>query len=492
MDARLSTVKILNEKQRSPEHLGLNEALSERRATAMIWAPLGGAPGRREPAMSVWPPIRLLAVVLALAALMLFCSLQLGVADSFEDSPPSWEPLLWGGPITQSRPRVTAPRGKEREETPAAFSQEQRETGSPAGELLDLEKASRLVIPEFSTPGSLLSLPPIAFEAPEVYQRMPYRALSLKNIAPLYTSPVLPGEGVWDWKGMPTAEDGWPTLYRTSYRPSIEYPNAIVHMLLFDMKHLSMKLYVGSSEPGGSERTAKIEPDARGRLVAITNALWKLRHSGNAGSVHQGMVIRDLVPGVATLVVYKDGSVDILEWSTTIPVSLVSDAKQLRHLIVKDGKVVHSIIQGGREADSEIGLGYLLAEEQPGAQPGFWGGYWNPGPVHTSGADWFIATRSAFGVRPDGNLVFAAGYHISTKDLAKALVLAGCVRAIHADANPFNVLGNLYFVDQVGNLYKKAKLAPEQNGHSLNRYVGNSYTSDFFAFFIKRLGEGSS
>jgi len=59
----------------------------------------------------------------------------------------------------------------------------------------------------------------------------------------------------------------------------------------------------------------------------------------------------------------------------------------------------------------------------------------------TSGDLWFLATRSAFGIRPDGNLVFAVGHHIGTMDLAKALALAGCVRGIHGDANPGNCFG---------------------------------------------------
>ena len=90
---------------------------------------------------------------------------------------------------------------------------------------------------------------------PSDYQRVPFRVLTLKNIPPLYRSPVLPGEGVWEWTDMPKGDNGWPVLYRTSYRPSFEYPNAIVHMLLFDMKRLSMTLYLGSAEPGGSKET---------------------------------------------------------------------------------------------------------------------------------------------------------------------------------------------------------------------------------------------
>jgi hypothetical protein len=327
------------------------------------------------------------------------------------------------------------------------------------------------------------------------YCRAPYKAVWLKNIPPLYMTPELPGEGIWQSQGMPTGPDAQPVMYRTLYRPSVEYPNAIVYMLLFDMKRVSMDLFIGSSEPGGSQRTSTVSREDRPNLVAVTNALWKQKHSGEGGTIFRGQVVKKLAPGLATIVSYKDGSVDILEWNDGIPVSLINDAKQLRHLIVKDGKVVDHIIKAGRQEDSEIGLGYLLAENEMDPSASWYGygyGYGGLQPQVNYGADWFIATRSAFGIRADGNLVFAVGYHISTKDLAKALVLAGCQRAIHGDANPHNVLGNIYHVGGDGLIVKKAKLSPDQKNYTLDRYVDKSYTSDFFGFFISREEKGSS
>jgi len=118
----------------------------------------------------------------------------------------------------------------------------------------------------------------------------------------------------------------------------------------------------------------------------------------------------------------------------------------------------------------------------------YWGvPYYHGQPIlnHTSGPNWFLATRSAFGIREDGNLVFAAGHHIGTKDLAKGLVLAGCVRAIHGDANPGNVLGNIYYADQSGKIVDMEPLSPKQGNHTLQRYLNSTYTSDFYAFFKK-------
>ncbi len=325
-----------------------------------------------------------------------------------------------------------------------------------------------------------------------VFTPQPFSRIEVVSIPPLYVSPELPGEGIWQSRGLPATEQGEPLMYKTSYRPSVEFPNAIVHMLILNMKRLNMRLYIGSGEPGGSTQTSTIEADVRPYLRAVTNALWKQKHSGEAGAVYRGNVIKPLANGQATIVVYTDGSVDILEWNDTIPPSLVRDARQLRHLIVKDGKIIDSITRAGKPADSEIGLGMLLVEEPTAAPQSSWwgsygyggygGGYGGDSGSYTSGDKWFIATRSAIGIRKDGNLVFAAGHHISTKDLAKAMVLAGCDRAIHADANPHNVLGNLYI--PTGDAQsKRAKLSPEQKD-TLNRY-DRSYTSDFFGFFLK-------
>jgi hypothetical protein len=473
--------------------------------------------------------------------------------DLFDGDPPRWEPLLWGGkalperakpvsslptdsqaqsPITgaisDSGPR-TGPQENVASSTPIglepARDPSSTETGSthPAesaatvgggedegdrdaaaavrgdsadkrtdrdsAQGLDLMIASRTLMPSFSSASDRPLLVDASSPDPGEYSRAPARILELKAIPPLYTNPPLPGEGQWEWQDMPLDPDGRPLMYRTSYRPSVEYPTAITHMLVLDMKRLFMNLYIGSAEPGASEAASQIEPTMKKFLVAITNAFWKSRHSGDVGTIYRGNVVKKLFPGVATLVTYRDGSVDVLEWNDTIPLSLISDAKQLRHLIVKDGRVVNSVVMAGQSADAEIGLGFLLpdANNQDPSYASSWGGYWGFGPSAATnyGPDWFIAARSAFGIRPDGNLVFAVGHHISTKDLAKSMVLSGCDRAMHADANPDNILANLYYRDGSGFMARRMKLSPEQRDSTLDRYLDKSYTSDFYGFFLK-------
>jgi hypothetical protein len=310
------------------------------------------------------------------------------------------------------------------------------------------------------------------------------------SIPPLYTSPALAGEGIWHWRDMPTTEDGQPVIFKTTYRPSVQFPNAIVHMFLFDMKHISTRLYIGSTEEGGSAASAQVDKPDKPNLVAVTNGLWKVRHSGGGGIILRGKVVKKLAPGFATIVIYKNQSVDIVEWNDSLPTSEIVDARQLKHLIVSDGKVVESVKRGNKTIDSEIGLGSLLDESRPlQADPA------DPSGAKvmnfTSGPNWFLATRSGFGIRSDGNLVFAIGHHIGTKDLAKALALAGCVRAIHGDANPGNCVGAIYRMDDNGKVLGLEKLSPQQNDSVSKRYVMGSVQSDFYAFF-KKAGKPSA
>jgi hypothetical protein len=52
--------------------------------------------------------------------------------------------------------------------------------------------------------------------------------IRLENIKPLYTTPGMPGEGIWDSSGSPRDSQGRPLIFRTFYRPSVDFPNAVV------------------------------------------------------------------------------------------------------------------------------------------------------------------------------------------------------------------------------------------------------------------------
>ncbi len=289
-------------------------------------------------------------------------------------------------------------------------------------------------------------------------------------IPPLYTSPQLDGEGVWTADDLPVGTDGRPLAYKTVYRPSGDFPNAIVYMAVLDMSRITTRFFIGQTEPGIYRVSYTPEREELSRIIAVTNAMWMQQHARGAGAIFRGHVVYPMVPEMATLVVYQDDSVDILEWTEDIPLSMVRDARQLRHLIVKDGAVVEQVAKNGKVTDSEIGLGGFLL---------------NAGGKNAMGEKfWFLAHRTAFGIRDDGNLIFAMGHHVSTRDLAKALVLAGCKRAIHGDANIHNLVCNFYFRNENDKIVRRDKLSPEQLKYTLTRY-DQGYSKDFFAFYEK-------
>ncbi len=290
------------------------------------------------------------------------------------------------------------------------------------------------------------------------------------DIPPLYTSPKLDGEGVWTNADLPSGSDGQPLVYKTVYRPSVDFPNSIVYMAMFDINKLRPRFFVGQTEPGVYNISRTPQDEDLSKIVAITNAMWMQQHARGAGAIFRGQVVYPMVPGMATLVIYMDDSVDILEWSDDVPIHLVKDARQLRHLIVKDGAVIEQVIRGGKVTDSEIGLGGFLIDNQ--------------GRSTMGNKFWFLANRSAFGIREDGNLVFAMGHHVGTKDMAKALVLAGCKRAIHGDANIHNLVCNFYYRDAENKIVKRERLSPEQLQYTMKRY-DQGYAKDFFAFYEK-------
>ncbi len=290
------------------------------------------------------------------------------------------------------------------------------------------------------------------------------------DIPALYTSPTLEGEGVWTAEDLPSRTDGEPLVYKTVYRPSLDFPNSTVYMAVFDMRRLKPKFFVGQTEPGVYNISYKPEGEDLSKIVAITNAMWMQQHSRGAGAIYRGQVVYPMAPGMATLVIYEDDSVDILEWSDDIPIHAVKDARQLRHLIVKDGAVVEQVCKNGKIQEAEIGLGGFLVDNQ--------------GRSTMGNKFWYLANRTAFGVRSDGNLVFAMGHHVGTRDLAKALALAGCQRALHGDANIHNIVCNFYYRDQQNRITKRDKLSPEQLQYTVKRY-DQGYAKDFFAFYEK-------
>ncbi len=96
---------------------------------------------------------------------------------------------------------------------------------------------------------------------------------------------------------------------------------------------------------------------------------------------------------------------------------------------------------------------------------------------------WYLANRTAFGIRDDGNLVFAMGHHMSTKDWPRRWFWR--VQEGHSWRRKYhNLVCNFYFRNEKDKIVKREKLSPEQLKYTLNRY-DQGYAKDFFAFYEK-------
>ena len=190
-----------------------------------------------------------------------------------------------------------------------------------------------------------------------------------------------------------------------------------VTLMRFDQHLLRLDLHAGSHDGGskgwvyGNKVTASESP----RLVAAFNGAFKLTYK-DTGFLENGHVGRALKPGLASIVTYADGSTDIGAWKLGVPSSAspVFSVLQNQHLLVDHGV-----------AASNVSSCVILC----------WGGTVQ---LLTEVA------RSALGITSGGQLVWAAGEHLSPAALAQALVSAGAQRAIELDINPWWVAGYLF------------------------------------------------
>jgi hypothetical protein len=129
-----------------------------------------------------------------------------------------------------------------------------------------------------------------------------------------------------------------------------------------------------------------------------------------------GRVAVPLTAGLGSIVTYRNGTTDIGAWQQGVPARGLRIASVLQnvHLLVDRGvasPTIHNCIEG------------------------CWGGTLGGGPD---------VARSALGITGDGQLVWAAGEHLSPSMIAQALIDAGVVRAVELDINPEWIAAYLY------------------------------------------------
>jgi phosphodiester glycosidase len=224
-------------------------------------------------------------------------------------------------------------------------------------------------------------------------------------IAPVLR-PALPGEGVW----RATFSSGVtrPPVLVTSYRPDPNYPQMVAGVAWIDSTATSTQLYPGRAEPAvsmPSRGPMEVPASTRSRLVATFNSAFKLSDSGG-GFASNGHTYAPMRNGMATIVRYRDGRVDIIAWTgdpTAGPD--VAYARQNLPLIVSGGQL-NSNLSDGPEWGLTLGNAVRV---------------------------W----RSGLGVDARGNLIYAVANDQTVGSLAAILQHAGAIRAIELDINTY-------------------------------------------------------
>jgi hypothetical protein len=278
--------------------------------------------------------------------------------------------------------------------------------------------------------------------------RVPTVAYRPPPIVPLI-APALPGEGAWH--ATFAAAGGNPPVLVTSFRPDPNYPQMVAGVAWIDSARTSTWLYPGRQEPGvamASRGPMEVPPDRRSSLVATFNSAFKLSDSGG-GFASGGRTYAPLKDGVATIVRYRDGHVDIVDWQGGPSAGAdVVYARQNLPLIV-DHSRLNPNLGDGPEWGLTLGNAVRV---------------------------W----RSGLGIDAHGNLIYAVAPIQTVGSLAQVLQRAGAVRAMELDINTY---WPSFITYRSAGATGAANLLPGMD-RSPQRYLTPD-DRDFFAVYLK-------
>jgi hypothetical protein len=227
----------------------------------------------------------------------------------------------------------------------------------------------------------------------------PYRPPAIKPLI----HPALKGEGVW--RAAESHAGPAPPVLVTTFRSDPEYPQFVAGVAWIDSTRTHLAYTPGLAEPPeiSHRGPAEVPQALRRRVVATFNGGFPLETS-NAGLVYRGQTVAPMVDGIATLVEYRDGRIDIVRWEHgENPGPRVWFAKQNLPPIVYEGTLNPNLSDGPE-----------------------WGA-----TVNNAIRVW----RSGLGIDRRGNLIYAAANDQTVGSLAEILKRAGAVRALELDIN---------------------------------------------------------
>jgi hypothetical protein len=216
--------------------------------------------------------------------------------------------------------------------------------------------------------------------------------------------PALSGEGVWKPAGKRSGPQ--PPVLLTTFRSDPEYPQFVAGVAWIDSTRTHLSYMPGLAEPPpplSHRGPSEVPAGQRKRVVATFNGGFPLETS-NAGLIYRGQVKEAMVDGVATVVEYRDGRIDVVRWhqGPKAPAN-VWFAKQNLPPIIYEGRLNPNLSDGPEWGET----------------------------VNNAVRVW----RSGLGIDRRGNLIYAAANYQTVESLAKILQRAGAVRALELDIN---------------------------------------------------------
>jgi hypothetical protein len=216
---------------------------------------------------------------------------------------------------------------------------------------------------------------------------------------------------------------------------SVAHRTGGVALLSLNQKLVDLHLHSGTIDAGSSgwKWGPAIAGSEQHRLIAAFNGGFRL-DTGAGGFMSHGRTALPLRAGLGSIVTYSDGTTDIGRWGSQVP------ARGKKVVSVRQN--LTPLIDHGRAAGS---LGCLVC----------WGA--TLGGVSDP-------ARSALGITADGRLIWAGGEHLTTSQLADALLAARVVRAVELDINPEWVNAYLYGHRRGRGPLVPVAVVPGQNG----------------------------
>jgi hypothetical protein len=211
------------------------------------------------------------------------------------------------------------------------------------------------------------------------------------------------------WSPYITTADGQPVLERASVAPDPERPYVQAALVRIDLQQAQLHLVAGTQEPASSvhvARPGRIPSADQARLIAAFNGGFKAVN-GAFGMAVNGTTLLPPQDGLATLAMYRDGSVRLGVWGTDIQQTPDLAAFRQNCPLLVDNRQITA-----------------LAESD---DPTLWGT-----TVKNKIATW----RSGLGLSADGRyLMYVAGDGLTVPTLAQSLVDAGAYRGMQLDIN---------------------------------------------------------